>query len=353
MNPHATLPVLIVGQGLAGTAVAWKLWEHGVPFLIVDPNEANTCSKVAAGLVTPITGKRLKLSWRIEELLPVALSFYQKIEKHLGIKFYHPLPQARLFKNPREAEVWQSRLQETEVAPWIEHTAPDPLVDPALFRNPFGGFQQKQSAWMDTATYLEASRAFFEQHECWQQGRVDETALEPSPDAVQWQGESYAHAVLCRGWQEQQQATQFFPWLKFDSALGVIFSIKAALPEHRIISGTTWMLPRGHDQWKVGSTYEFELFQPIDQSVERLKGKLHDLLRVPYEITEINSGIRPILKQRQLAIGRHPTNPRIAFFNGLGSKGVLRAPFFAQMLVDHWLQGTPIDETVDVLANHN
>lgn len=352
MNASPTSsPILIAGQGLAGTAVAWQLWEQGVPFVIVDPNEANTCSKVAAGLVTPITGKRLKLSWRIEELLPVALSFYDRIEKQLGIPFYHLLPQARLFKTPREAEIWRTRLEEPEVGPWIDPLAPDPLVDPALFHNPYGGFQQKQSAWMDTATYLEASRAFFEQQGYWRQGRVEETALEPSPDQVRWQGESYAQVVLCRGWQEQKETSHFFPWLRFDSALGVIFSIKTPLSEDRIISGTTWMLPRGNDDWRVGSTYEFALFNPVDTSVERLKDKLHNLLKLPYEITEVRSGVRPIVKQRQLVIGRHPTQPRIAFFNGLGSKGVLRAPFFAQMLVDHWLQGSPIDGTVDVLAN--
>lgn len=343
--------MLIAGQGLAGTAIAWQLRERGVPFVIVDPNEPHTCSKVAAGLVTPITGKRLKLSWRIEELLPVALSFYARIEKQLGLKFYHPLPQVRLFKNPREAEIWQGRLLEPEVGPWIDPTAPDPLIDPARFQNLHGGFQQKQSAWMDTATYLEASRAFFEQEGCWRQGRVDEAGLEPSSEEVKWQGESFAHAVLCRGWQEQQQASRFFPWINFCSARGVIFSLQSALSENRIISGSTWMLPRGGNDWRAGSTYDFDLLQSIDPAVEELKGKLHDLLKGPYELTDIRSGIRPIVKHRQLALGWHPAHPRLAFFNGLGSKGVLRAPFFAQMLVDHWLQGTPIDGTVDVLAN--
>jgi flavin-dependent dehydrogenase len=56
--------ILIVGQGLAGTALAWRLWERGVPFVVVDRDEAVTCSKIAAGLVTPITGMRLNLNWR-------------------------------------------------------------------------------------------------------------------------------------------------------------------------------------------------------------------------------------------------------------------------------------------------
>lgn len=31
-------------------------------------------------------------------------------------------------------------------------------------------------------------------------------------------------------------------------------------------------------------------------------------------------------------MGTHPTHPQLAYFNGLGSKGSLLAPFFAQQL---------------------
>jgi glycine/D-amino acid oxidase-like deaminating enzyme len=41
----------------------------------------------------------------------------------------------------------------------------------------------------------------------------------------------------------------------------------------------------------------------------------------------------------------------VLILNGLGSKGVLRAPFFSRMLVEHVLDGTPIEAEVDVRAN--
>ena len=60
--------ILIIGGGLAGMALAWRLHERGVPFLIVDRDEPLTSSKVAAGLVAPITGLRLTLNWRYDTL---------------------------------------------------------------------------------------------------------------------------------------------------------------------------------------------------------------------------------------------------------------------------------------------
>ncbi len=48
---------LIVGQGLAGSLLAWELMQRGAKVLIVDNGMPNA-SQVAAGLINPITGMR-------------------------------------------------------------------------------------------------------------------------------------------------------------------------------------------------------------------------------------------------------------------------------------------------------
>ena len=70
--------ILIIGGGLAGTTLAWRLHERGLPFLIVDRDEPGTSSKIAAGLVTPLTGMRMNLSWRYDILHPEAVAFYRR-----------------------------------------------------------------------------------------------------------------------------------------------------------------------------------------------------------------------------------------------------------------------------------
>jgi glycine/D-amino acid oxidase-like deaminating enzyme len=50
-------------------------------------------------------------------------------------------------------------------------------------------------------------------------------------------------------------------------------------------------------------------------------------------------------------MGTHPSHPRVAFFNGLGSKGSLRSPWLARHLIDHLLDGSPVDEALDLLQN--
>ena len=63
----------IAGQGLAGTCLAWALWKRGEDFLLMDRG-AGGSSRVAAGMVNPITGKNFEPSWRIADFLPDAVA---------------------------------------------------------------------------------------------------------------------------------------------------------------------------------------------------------------------------------------------------------------------------------------
>lgn len=343
-------PVLIVGGGLAGTAVAWRLWQRGSRFVVVDPGRAETCSRIAAGLVTPITGLRLTVSPGFAEHLEAAREFYREIGREMGGSFYHEVPHVRLFKDEREVRHWEARAHGAGFQEWLDPAAPSPLVNEQVFRGELGGIQMRGSGWLDTAGYLDASRAFFGRHDCWREGVVQEESLEPGKDGVVWNGSRYSCAVLCRGAEGRLDA-RFFPWLPWQCARGVIASVKAEVEEMRIVARNGWMLPRGDGTWRAGSTYDWDFDTPIEPWIEALRGKLAGLLRVPFEMTSTQAGVRPILRGRVAALGRHPVHPAIAVFNGLGSKGALQAPYYARMLVEHLLDGAQLEEVVDVASN--
>jgi len=68
---------LIVGQGLAGSLLAWQLVRRGQRVVVVDCEQETSSSKVAGGIVTPITGMRMVKTWRLDEFYPVAREFYR------------------------------------------------------------------------------------------------------------------------------------------------------------------------------------------------------------------------------------------------------------------------------------
>lgn len=343
---------LIVGQGLAGTALAWELAARGRSFLIVDRDEPITSSKVAAGLVTPVTGMRLNLNWRFSALHPEALAFYRDKEQRLGRSFFFELPHVRLFRKEEEIALWEKRVVTPEVRRHLNLEAAAPLVDEAVFTNPLGGFEQKDSGYLDTAAYLGASRAHFESIGAWERAEFIAGDTRSASDAFVWKNRRFSTVVLCQGWEAARGA--WFDWVPFQSALGTVLSVSAAIREPRIINRACWLLPRHEGGFLAGPTYELKFADPhtpSEKAVRDLEQRLHALVRAPFEITGSQTAVRPIVRGCHALIGRHPSQPRAAFFNGLGSKGVLRAPFMARRLVEHLLDGTPLEAEYDLHRN--
>lgn len=353
MAMSVTPRFLIVGQGLAGTALAWRLLDRGVAVLLVDRHEPATSSKVAAGLVTPVTGMRLNLNWRYPELAAEARGFYRTCEARLGGLFYHEVPIVRLLRDAQAAALWAQRREQPEVRPWLDPDAPEPLVDARRFRDDHGGFQQRGGGWLDTAAFLEASRAHFERLGCWRQGEVGPGDLATEPEAVVWRGERFDQAVFCTGWEAARHPA--WDWLPFESARGSVLALQADLGgESRVINRGCWVLPRPDGTFRAGPTYERTFDDPATPGAEALAGldrKLRALLRADFRVTGVQTGVRPIVRGRKAVLGRHPGRPRLACLNGLGSKGVLRAPWMARHLAEHLLDGAALEAGLDAAAN--
>jgi|UniRef100_UPI003783EC11 glycine oxidase len=342
---------LIIGQGLAGTALAWRLWERQVPFLIVDRNEAVTCSKVAAGLITPITGMRLTVSWRYDVFYREALRFYRACGKRLQQRFFFPRGYVRLLKNEPEIAKWHKRRRDPDMQPFLHRQAPGLNSD--VFHDPQNGFQQRHAAWLDTTAYLKASRGFFESLNSCTTADVKPSDVRDDAEGVGWSGQRFSHVIWAQGWSAEKHP--LFHWVPFQSALGTILTVKADLRgETRILNRGCWLLPRNDGTLRVGSTYEWQFNDPNTPSadqVQKLEATLHSLLKAPAQITAAQTAVRPIIKNRQALMGTHPTHPRVAFLNGLGSKGSLRSPWLARHLIEHLLDGTTIDAEMDLQQN--
>ena len=343
--------ILIIGQGLAGTALAWRLWEREVPFVIVDRDEAITCSKVAAGLITPITGMRLTVSWRYTLFYREALRFYRGCGRRLKQRFLFPRGYVRLLKNEQEIAKWEKRRRDPDMQPFLHRQPPQLNAD--VVHNPQNGFQQRHAAWLDTTAYLQASRAFFESLDSWRKADVKPDEVHDDAQGVTWNDQSFTHVIWAQGWSAQHHP--LLHWVPFQSALGTILTVTADLHgEKRILNRGCWLLPRNDGTLRAGSTYEWSFADqntPSPTQVQELEATLQTLLKTSAQITATQSAVRPIIKNRQALMGTHPSHPRVAFLNGLGSKGSLRSPWLARHLLEHLLDGTALDEAFDLQQN--
>ena len=104
---------LIIGQGLAGSLLAWELIQRQKKVIIVDNNKENA-SLVAAGLINPVTGMRFVKSTNVDRLLPTTIDFYKQLSCHFQQTFYIEKPMLRILRNNKELAACQKRLQDLD-----------------------------------------------------------------------------------------------------------------------------------------------------------------------------------------------------------------------------------------------
>jgi len=101
-----TSDYLIVGQGVAGTMLAHFLLKAGKTIIVIDAPDQQAASDVAAGIINPVTGRRIVKSWRIDELLPFAVQTYHEIEAQFGVQVFTRKNILRSFDTNKQFQDW-------------------------------------------------------------------------------------------------------------------------------------------------------------------------------------------------------------------------------------------------------
>ena len=343
------LDCVLIGQGLAGTTLGWHLYWRGMRCLIIDREEPTTSSKIAGGLMTPVTGQRLVPTWRLNEIWPAAIEFHARVEAETQTRLFHQRGHVRLFQSQIEQDRFALRNL-TDLPVKVRQA--EPLVDQSTFHNRLGGFEMPEAGQLDVAAYLKASRSVFEQADMYRVADVDLlSGVKLVPDGVELPdlGLRARRLIFCQGF-----AAGTNPWLhgiEFDPTRGEILTIRVpGLHETRIVNCGVWLAPIGDERFRVGSTYDWEDLEagPTQAGRDELCTRLREFLRLPFEVIDHSAAVRPIVTGRHPIIGMHPRIPQIGVFNGLGSKGSLQAPFFAGQLADLLTSGKSLDDCVDV-----
>ena len=119
MSLNKTFDFGIVGQGIAGTLLAWHLKKAGQKVCIFDAGYSGSSTVLAAGIVNPITGRNYVRSWRIHELLPVAEEVYTRMAKELNITTFTYRHILRSLYTVEDENNWLARTLDPLVAPYI------------------------------------------------------------------------------------------------------------------------------------------------------------------------------------------------------------------------------------------
>jgi glycine/D-amino acid oxidase-like deaminating enzyme len=339
MSANHTHDVLIIGQGLAGTVLSETLAAQGKRVAVFDVPKAGRSSQVAAGLVNPVVLRRTVPSWRAMAMLDVAGAFYRELEAQCGTRFWHPLSVVGLFPSPHEAELWEKRLADPEVAPFLDR---GPSADPVLrsFPQPHGHGVVKHGAWLDVASMLALHRKRWLAAGDLVEQEVKDSDIRRSAEGVGVLGYSAPLLVHCAG------PFAAVPGLVPVRGEGLTVRIPG-LGLESVVHRKVFVLPIGNDMYKVGATFAWSdvWSGPTAEARRWLTACLEELVDRPYEVLEHWAGVRPAARDRRPILGRIGAHE--AVFNGLGSRGVLLSPWSAQHLCDQLFKGRPVDPEVD------
>lgn len=325
------LEFVIVGRGLAGAVLYEVLRERGVRARVIDVQRDGSASAAAAGVVNPVVLRRIVLSWRAPELLPIAERFYRSLETRYGVKLWHPLPLVKIFSGEREQEEWDAKLSDPELAPFLS-SGPPPGFDGRLLNIPNDCGSVRACAWLDVPALLRAQRE----------------ELERSGDL--------RAASLTSGEQERSKAVIIDCTGPFAGIPGLV-PVKGETLTVRIpglclsamVNRGAFLLPLGDDLFRIGATFAWNNVWsgPSEEARSELLLRASRMTSLPVDVVEHRAGVRPAARDRRPILGRLAASPHQAVFNGLGSRGVLLAPWCAMHLADHLIDGAALDPEVD------
>jgi glycine/D-amino acid oxidase-like deaminating enzyme len=339
---------LIIGQGIAGTVLAFTLLEKGKNVLVVSDTRYPAASQVAAGLYNPVTGARLVKTWMADELFPFMLAFYQKLEKLLQTRFLFPTPLYRPFESLTQQNDWTARSAKPDLQPYLRQAPPSLLPADAFF-HPFGGIETLQAGFVEVYKLLESARNYLKQ----KGGFVSEVFsfedLEVNEKELRWKDLRPRRVVFCEGIHARHNP--YFQWLPFRSAKGQLLTLdikRLTLPA--IVNQGVYLFQTPEGYFKAGATYDWgeDDWAVTEAGRNELCSKLEKLLLLPYQIVKQEAGIRSATPDRRPFAGSHPFFPRLGILNGLGSKGISQAPLLAYRLVEQMEGGKELWKEVQI-----
>jgi glycine/D-amino acid oxidase-like deaminating enzyme len=339
---------IIVGQGLAGTVLSYALQKEGRKVIVAEAESADGASKVAAGIYNPVTGKRMVKTWKANDLFHFLEKFYKEMERSLGEKFLYELPIYKPFGSIEEQNHWVSQSSFADIEDLVNTAVPVSKYE-KFINNKHSGFETLRSGYLDLWKMISLYKLFLIEKDLYLKKKFNAVDMVFHEECVEWNGIRAKKIIFCEGYKATENP--YFKWLPFVLAKGELLTVKMEGPKpDAIINKGVFILPLGNNTYKVGATYQWDYKDnDISESArEELIQKLELLLKVPYQVINQECGIRPTVKDRRPIIGLHPQFKFLGIFNGLGTKGVSLAPYYADMFCRFLEKGENLDREVNI-----
>ncbi|MBT8273161.1 MAG: FAD-binding oxidoreductase [Bacteroidia bacterium] len=337
---------IIVGSGLAGIAFCETLLKHGKSFVVFDDGSQQS-SSVAGGLYNPVILNRFTMAWKANEQLELALPMYASIEQKLNLKLIHKQAIYRLFTSIEEQNNWFQACDDPKLSEFLSSR----LVQTKFghVQSSFGFGEVLHCGRIDTGLLSVAYKAYLKQSGQLIEASFEYDQLKIDAHSVSYKSLKARQIVFAEGFGLQHNP--FFKDLPLNGTKGELVTIHAPdLKIDFVLKSSVFIIPLGDDLYRIGSTYNWtdKSNEPTEKGREELLWKLDKIIDCKYTVQKHLAGIRPTVKDRRPLVGRHHNYNHIYVLNGLGTRGVMIAPYVADQLFRYIEEGQALTKEISI-----
>lgn len=316
MEKKLNIPVLIVGQGIAGSVLALSLQDLSIPFEIINNESFLSASLTSGATLNFFNFRKETISEYKKEEWENAIRYYQGLELQWKTSFLSPKPIVELVEDSQYPAVPSWQLFEKRI------------IDATYF--------------LDARKMILSVRKMWQEKKLYRSGKINYDELKIEEQCISWRDKQYAAVIFCEGAQARNNPfTASFSWTKNKGDV-LLLSIPD-LDESKIYQTPLHrLLPLGNQVFWLGSQHiwQFEEAIPdLDWAQKQLE-YLQENLKLPFTLLEHKVAERPTTAGQKMIIQFLENQRRIGIINGLGSKGWIRAanliPQFAKVIAQHF-----------------
>lgn len=336
---------MIIGQGIAGTTLSYNILQRGKTCHVASDDNSISSSYISAGVINPVTGRRIVKSWMIDELMTTARLTYGGIGELLGENFITSREITKLLSDVEEENLWLSKMDDLPEYLGYEN-------DSERYRKHFNDYRSvgkiKNALVVNIKQLLKSWEKFLTNKQLLIKARISPEEMFVENEGVRYRDVNYSKLIFADG--HNGLSTRFFDFLPYKNAKGEVLHIRSRdYSLNEMIKGTSGIIPEGDTFW-IGSNYEWDSKTelPSKANYNRILKRFDQMSKFEYEILSHSAGMRACSVDRRPYIGRHPEIDAFWIMNGLGTKGMSLAPYFSLHLLDHIEENKPLMKVVDI-----
>jgi glycine/D-amino acid oxidase-like deaminating enzyme len=338
---------IIIGQGICGTFLSYYLQKLGKKVLVIDALNASSASRVASGVINPVTGRSVVTTWMAETLLPFAENAYKEIGDVINAKVLLDAKIAAFTSTEQMQNAFEKRMNEENS--YIKKLNNEAYTE--LFQITNETYLIEPSYVIDLHSLLDGWREHLLHTDSLLNENFDEKELSVSENGVTYKNFQASNIIYCNGTSSFQ--SKYWNQLPYALNKGQALIIQTELPRDHVYKfGAMSLVPWDNDTWWVGSSYEnnYETELPTEAFRSQAEMQLRSVLKKAFSIVEHIAGVRPaVIVERRPFVGFHPSHPHIGILNGMGTKGCSLAPYFANQFAEHITSQKTIEPSADVM----